>query len=47
MNEIPQADGSSAFELSDSEYGVKTIGRNQGEASVLGDTWYRDGEIQS
>lgn len=45
MNEIPQADGSSLYELSDSELGVKTIRKAQGEAATIGATWYQDGEM--
>lgn len=45
MNEIPQADGSSLFEVSDSELGVKTIRRAEGEAVTLGTTWYRNGKM--
>jgi alpha-D-ribose 1-methylphosphonate 5-phosphate C-P lyase len=45
MNEIPQDDGSSAFELSDSEYGVKSIRRAEGDPVDLGDTWYTNGEL--
>lgn len=45
MNEIPQDDGSSAYEVSDSEWGVKTIRHRDGEDVVLGDTWYNDGEM--
>ena len=45
MNEIPQADGSSLFEVSDSELGGKTIRRAEGEAVTLGKTWYRDGKM--
>jgi len=46
MNEIPHDDGSSAFEVSDSEWGVKTIRKAEGETVTLGDTWYRDGEMR-
>lgn len=45
MNEIPQDDGSSAFEVSDSEWGVKTIRASDGEAETRGETWYKDGEM--
>ncbi|MCV6593922.1 MAG: alpha-D-ribose 1-methylphosphonate 5-phosphate C-P-lyase PhnJ [Silicimonas sp.] len=45
MNEIPQDDGSSAFEISDSEYGVKTLRQRDGEAVTFGDTWYKHGEM--
>lgn len=45
MNEIPQDDGTSAYEISDSEYGVKTIRQAEGEDIRFGDTWYKDGEM--
>lgn len=45
MNEIPQEDGSSAHEISDSEFGVKTIRAAEGEDIRFGDTWYKDGEM--
>lgn len=45
MNEIPQDDGSSTYEVSDSELGVKTIRRTDGETVELGETWYRNGKI--
>ena len=45
MNEIPQDDGTSAFEVSDSEWGVKAIRRRDGEEVELGETWYKDGEM--
>ncbi len=45
MNEIPQDDGSSAHEISDSAYGVKTILRAEGANVTFGETWYRDGEM--
>ncbi|MBU2937734.1 MULTISPECIES: alpha-D-ribose 1-methylphosphonate 5-phosphate C-P-lyase PhnJ [Pacificibacter] len=47
MNEIPQEDGSSTHEISDSEYGVKAIRRTEGDDIVLGDTWYKNGEMSS
>lgn len=43
MNEIPQADGTSAHELSDSQFGVKAIHRSEGETVAIGDTWYNNG----
>lgn len=46
MNEIPQDDGSSAFELSDSQFGVKAIRHAEGETVVSGETWYQDGEFR-
>ncbi|HWL55216.1 MAG TPA: alpha-D-ribose 1-methylphosphonate 5-phosphate C-P-lyase PhnJ [Paracoccus sp. (in: a-proteobacteria)] len=45
MNEIPQADGSSAHELSDSNLGIKAIRRAEGEAATIAPTWYRDGRM--
>ncbi|MEO1700590.1 MAG: alpha-D-ribose 1-methylphosphonate 5-phosphate C-P-lyase PhnJ [Pseudomonadota bacterium] len=47
MNEIPQDDGSSAFEVSDSEWGVKTIRKTDSEEVTLGETWYQDGKMPS
>lgn len=46
MNEIPQDDGGSAFELSDSHYGVKAIRRAEGETVTIGETWYQNGELR-
>jgi len=40
MNEIPQDDGSSLFELSDSNLGIKAIRRAEGEDMAIGPTWY-------
>lgn len=45
MNEIPQDDGSSTYEVSDSEWGVKTLRTRDGEQVECGDTWYKDGEM--
>lgn len=45
MNEIPQADGTSTFEVSDSELGVKTIRLAEGDTTRIGQTWYKDGEF--
>ena len=45
MNEIPQDDGSSAFEISDSDMGVKTIRKGEGADIRFGETWYKDGEM--
>ena len=45
MNEIPQDDGSSTYEISDSEYGVKTIKQAKGTETAFGETWYQDGEM--
>ena len=47
MNEIPQDDGSSTYEISDSEFGVKTIKQAEGTPVEFGETWYTDGEIPS
>lgn len=45
MNEIPQADGSSSHEISDSDLGVKTIHRRDGDPVTIGETWYKQGEM--
>jgi len=45
MNEIPQDDGSSIFEVSDSQWGVKTIRARGGEGESRGETWYKNGEM--
>ncbi len=45
MNEIPQDDGSSIHEVSDSELGVKTIRRRDGETTEIGATWYVNGDM--
>jgi len=45
MNEIPQADGSSLHEISDSDLGVKVIRRSEGEAVRIGETWYAGEEM--
>lgn len=45
MNELPQDDGSSQFELSDSHFGVKHIRKGGGEPATVGDTWYRNGRM--
>lgn len=47
MNEIPQDDGSSTYEISDSEFGVKTIKQAEGAPVEFGETWYTDGEMPS
>jgi len=46
MNEIPQDDGSSSFEVSDSNLGIKAIRRAEGTAVEIGDTWYSNGKFQ-
>lgn len=45
MNEIPQDDGSSSFEVSDSGWGVKCVQEREGVSVTKGDTWYRDGKM--
>ncbi|ASP21575.1 alpha-D-ribose 1-methylphosphonate 5-phosphate C-P lyase [Antarctobacter heliothermus] len=45
MNEIPQADGSSLHEVSDSDLGVKVIRRGEGDPVQIGTTWYSNGEM--
>lgn len=45
MNEIPQDDGTSTYEVSDSEWGVKTIRQRDGDTVQLGETWYKNGEM--
>jgi alpha-D-ribose 1-methylphosphonate 5-phosphate C-P lyase len=47
MNEIPQDDGGSSFEVSDSNLGIKAIRRAEGEAVDIGQTWYRNGEFSA
>ncbi|WP_137153130.1 alpha-D-ribose 1-methylphosphonate 5-phosphate C-P-lyase PhnJ [Devosia sp. FKR38] len=47
MNEIPQDDGSSSFEVSDSNLGIKAIRRAEGETVDIGQTWYRGGEFSA
>ncbi|MFB9948423.1 alpha-D-ribose 1-methylphosphonate 5-phosphate C-P-lyase PhnJ [Rhizobium puerariae] len=45
MNELPQDDGSSKFELSDSHFGIKSIRNAEGEAVEIGETWYKNGRM--
>lgn len=45
MNELPQDDGSSLYELSDSHFGVKNIRKSEGEAVEIGETWYKNGRM--
>lgn len=45
MNEIPQEDGSSQYELSDSHFGVKHIRKTEAEAVEIGETWYNNGRM--
>ncbi|MGR3435735.1 MAG: alpha-D-ribose 1-methylphosphonate 5-phosphate C-P-lyase PhnJ, partial [Shimia sp.] len=47
MNEIPQDDGTSTHEVSDSEWGVKTIRAAEGGAVTFGPTWYVDGAFDA
>ena len=47
MNEIPQDDGGSSFEVSDSNLGIKAIRRAEGETVDIGQTWYRSGEFSA
>jgi alpha-D-ribose 1-methylphosphonate 5-phosphate C-P lyase len=42
MNELPQDDGSSRFELSDSGYGEKRLHARDGESVTIGETYYDD-----
>lgn len=43
MNEIPQDNGGSTFEVSDSNLGIKAIQQAEGAPTEIGETWYRDG----
>lgn len=45
MNEIPQDDGTSLHEVSDSDYGVKTIRDRDGDFVRFGETWYKNGKL--
>ncbi len=45
MNEIPQDDSTSAYEVSDSEWGVKAIRQRESEPVTIGETWYKNGEM--
>ena len=42
MNELPQADGTSQYELSDSGYAQKLASKNGGEDVTVGPTYYDD-----
>ena len=44
MNEIPNDDGSSRYEVSDSNFGIKSIDHDAGASVRLGDTWYEGGQ---
>ncbi len=45
MNELPQEDGSSLYELSDSNFGIKHLKNSQGETLTIGETWYKNGRM--
>jgi len=47
MNEIPQDQGGSVFEISDSNLGIKALRQAEGEAVAIGSTWYRNGEYSA
>jgi len=47
MNELPIEGGGSAFEVSDSNLGIKAIRAGQGEPAAIGPTWYRNGEFSA
>ncbi|WP_193335533.1 alpha-D-ribose 1-methylphosphonate 5-phosphate C-P-lyase PhnJ [Devosia beringensis] len=47
MNEIPQDQGGSVFEISDSNLGIKAIRQAEGEVVAIGTTWYRNGEYSA
>ncbi|MFN8562284.1 MAG: alpha-D-ribose 1-methylphosphonate 5-phosphate C-P-lyase PhnJ [Anaerolineae bacterium] len=42
MNEIPQEDGASVYELSDTGYMEKLVAQKRGEVSAIGETYYDD-----
>jgi len=45
MNELPQDDGSSQYELSDSHFGIKHIRKSEAEPVAIGETWYNNGKM--
>jgi len=47
MNELPVDGGGSTYEVSDSNLGIKAIQQTQGEPTVIGPTWYRNGEFSA
>lgn len=47
MNEIPQDNGGSLFEASDSHLGIKAIQQAEGADVEIGPTWYANGRFQS
>jgi alpha-D-ribose 1-methylphosphonate 5-phosphate C-P lyase len=42
MNEIPQADGSSRYVLSDTSYATKLLKQLQEEGIIIGETYFDD-----
>lgn len=46
MNEIPQDNGGSLFEVSDSHFGIKALQQSEGEPVEIGNTWYENGEMK-
>src|SRR5690606_14632309 len=44
MNEIPDENGGSRHEISDSNYGIKALNAKDGTSVRFGETWYVDGE---
>lgn len=46
MNELPQEDGSSRYELSDSHFGIKHIQRAEGGSVEIAETYYNDGRME-
>jgi alpha-D-ribose 1-methylphosphonate 5-phosphate C-P lyase len=47
MNEVPVHGGGSAFEVSDSNLGIKAIQQAEGTPAAIGNTWYRNGEFSA
>ncbi|WP_375452325.1 alpha-D-ribose 1-methylphosphonate 5-phosphate C-P-lyase PhnJ [uncultured Devosia sp.] len=47
MNELPLDNGGSAFEVSDSNLGIKAIQQADGGHGEIGSTWYRNGEFSA
>ncbi|MBP1887591.1 alpha-D-ribose 1-methylphosphonate 5-phosphate C-P-lyase PhnJ [Sinorhizobium mexicanum] len=46
MNELPQEDGSSRYELSDSHFGIKHIQRAEGGSVEIAETYYNNGRME-
>jgi alpha-D-ribose 1-methylphosphonate 5-phosphate C-P lyase len=44
MNEIPNDDGTSSYEVSDSNLGIKALNAPEDASQKIGETWYQDGE---